>query len=37
MPRVVRLLAHVETYLSRAEIQHVYLGATAALRKDIAQ
>ncbi|MEW1613122.1 MULTISPECIES: chorismate mutase [unclassified Streptomyces] len=37
MPRVVRLLAHVETHLSRAEIQHVYLGATAALRKDIAQ
>ncbi|WP_069172310.1 chorismate mutase [Streptomyces griseus] len=37
MPRVVRILAHVETYLSRAEISHVYLGATGALRKDIAQ
>ncbi|MDF6041594.1 chorismate mutase [Streptomyces sp. NPDC005318] len=37
MPRVVRILAHVETYLAKAEIQHVYLGATAALRKDIAQ
>ncbi|KQX33521.1 chorismate mutase [Streptomyces sp. Root63] len=37
MPRVVRILVHVETYLSRAEISHVYLGATAALRKDIAQ
>ncbi|MYW10560.1 chorismate mutase [Streptomyces sp. SID2563] len=37
MPRVVRVLAHVETYLSKAEINHVYLGATAALRKDIAQ
>lgn len=37
MPRVVRVLAHVQTPLSRAEIQHVYLGATAALRKDIAQ
>ncbi|MFC8534046.1 chorismate mutase [Streptomyces sp. NPDC057249] len=37
MPRVVRILAHVETYLSKAEINHVYLGATAALRKDIAQ
>ncbi|MFI8438775.1 chorismate mutase [Streptomyces sp. NPDC079020] len=37
MPRVVRILAHVETPLSRAAIQHVYLGATATLRKDIAQ
>ncbi|MCX5313992.1 chorismate mutase [Streptomyces sp. NBC_01724] len=37
MPRVVRILAHVETYLAKSEIQHVYLGATAALRKDIAQ
>ncbi|MFB6816908.1 chorismate mutase [Streptomyces sp. NPDC056347] len=37
MPRVVRVLAHVETYLSKSEIAHVYLGATAALRKDIAQ
>lgn len=37
MPRVVRILAHVETGLPRARIQHVYLGATAALRKDIAQ
>lgn len=37
MPRVVRLLAHVETYLPRSEITHVYLGATAALRKDITQ
>ena len=37
MPRVVRLLAHIETELSRTEINHVYLGAAAALRKDIAQ
>ena len=37
MPLVVRILAHVETYLAKSEIQHVYLGATAALRKDIAQ
>ncbi|MFH8759340.1 chorismate mutase [Streptomyces atroolivaceus] len=37
MPRVVRVLAHVETYLSKSEISHVYLGATGALRKDIAQ
>jgi chorismate mutase len=37
MPRVVRILAHVETYLAKSEITHVYLGATASLRKDIAQ
>ncbi len=37
MPRVVRILAHVETDLAKSEIQHVYLGAAAALRKDIAQ
>lgn len=37
MPRVVRILAHIETYLPKSEIGHVYLGATAALRKDIAQ
>ncbi|WP_432094948.1 chorismate mutase [Streptomyces sp. bgisy100] len=37
MPRVVRLLAHVETGLAKAQISHVYLGAAAALRKDIAQ
>ncbi|MEV0093149.1 chorismate mutase [Streptomyces sp. NPDC050738] len=37
MPRVVRVLAHVETYLPRSEIAHVYLGAAGALRKDIAQ
>ncbi|MFI6286183.1 chorismate mutase [Streptomyces sp. NPDC051018] len=37
MPRVVRILAHVETGLGRAALAHVYLGAAAALRKDIAQ
>lgn len=37
MPRVVRLLAHVETLRSKNEIQHVYLGGAAALRRDIAQ
>ncbi|WP_431045137.1 chorismate mutase [Streptomyces sp. P1-3] len=37
MPRVVRILAHVETGLERSEVAHVYLGAAAALRKDIAQ
>ncbi|MEY7976791.1 chorismate mutase [Streptomyces pilosus] len=37
MPRVVRVLAHIESDRPRAEIAHVYLGAAAALRKDIAQ
>lgn len=37
MPRVVRVLAHIETDRPRADIAHVYLGAAAALRKDIAQ
>lgn len=37
MPRVVRVLAHIECDKPRADIAHVYLGAAAALRKDIAQ
>ena len=37
MPRVVRLMAHVETDRTRAQIQHVYLRGAAALRLDIAQ
>jgi chorismate mutase len=37
MPRVVRVLAHIESDKARADIAHVYLGAAAALRKDIAQ
>ncbi|MFD9721567.1 chorismate mutase [Streptomyces sp. NPDC059076] len=37
MPRVVRVLAHIESGLDRAEVNHVYLGATSFLRKDIAQ
>lgn len=37
MPRVVRLLMHLETSKSRAELQHVYLRGAAALRLDIAQ
>ncbi|KOG87137.1 chorismate mutase [Streptomyces varsoviensis] len=37
MPRVVRILAHVETDTERSKIAHVYLGAAGALRKDIAQ
>ncbi|WP_432073990.1 chorismate mutase [Streptomyces wuyuanensis] len=37
MPRVVRVLAHIESDLPKSEVVHVYLGAAAALRKDIAQ
>ncbi len=35
MPRVVRLLAHVETDLPRGEVHHVYLRGAAALRRDL--
>jgi chorismate mutase len=35
MPRVLRLLAHVETDAERAEIRHVYLRGAAALRTDL--
>ena len=35
MPRVIRLLAHVETSLARSEIRHVYLRGAAALRTDL--
>lgn len=37
MPRVLRLLAHVETSLSRDHIRHVYLRGAAALRTDLPQ
>jgi chorismate mutase len=37
MPRVVRLLMHVETARPRAAVQHVYLRGAVALRLDIAQ
>jgi chorismate mutase len=35
MPRVVRMMAHVETHLAREEITHVYLHGAAALRRDL--
>jgi len=35
MPRVVRMLAHVETDLSKREITHVYLHGAAKLRSDL--
>lgn len=35
MPRVVRLLAHVDTDRDREGIRHVYLRGAAALRTDL--
>ncbi|HEY2204168.1 MAG TPA: chorismate mutase [Pseudonocardia sp.] len=35
MPRVLRLMAHVETDRARADIRHVYLRGAAALRTDL--
>ena len=35
MPRVVRMLAHVETDLARADVTHVFLHGAAALRRDL--
>ncbi|MCZ2828804.1 chorismate mutase [Modestobacter sp. VKM Ac-2986] len=37
LPRVLRLMAHVDTPLPRADVQHVYLRGAVALRRDIAQ
>ena len=37
LPRVLRLMAHVETPKARSDIQHVYLRGAVALRRDIAQ
>ncbi|MBC7561054.1 MAG: chorismate mutase [Dermatophilaceae bacterium] len=37
MPRVIRLMALVNTPLRRDEISHVYLRGATALRRDLAQ
>jgi chorismate mutase len=37
MPRVVRMMAHVETDLSRREITHAYLHGAANLRRDLSR
>lgn len=37
MPRVLRLLAHVELDKPRSAIHHVYLRGAAALRTDLPQ
>ena len=35
MPRVIRVLAHVDTDLTREDIQHVYLHGARQLRTDL--
>lgn len=37
LPRVVRLMAHADLDVPRAQVQHVYLRGATALRLDIAQ
>jgi len=37
MPRVIRLMAHVNTTLLRDQVTHVYLRGATALRRDLAQ
>lgn len=37
MPRVVRVMAHVNTERPRDQVQHVYLRGTETLRSDLAQ
>ncbi len=36
MPRIVRMMAHIETERTRRDITHVYLHGAAALRRDLA-
>ena len=37
LPRVVRVMAHVESPLARADVSHVYLRGAEVLRRDLAQ
>ena len=37
LPRVVRVLVHLETSRTRAELTHVYLRGAEVLRLDLAQ
>jgi chorismate mutase len=37
LPRVLRVLAHVESERARSEIRHVYLRGAAQLRTDLPQ
>jgi chorismate mutase len=35
LPRIVRVMAHVDTDQTRSEITHVYLHGAASLRRDL--
>ncbi len=37
MPRVVRMMAHVETDLPKSDITHVYLHGAVGLRRDLSR
>jgi chorismate mutase len=37
LPRVVRLMAHAELDVPRADVRHVYLRGAEQLRRDLAQ
>ena len=37
LPRTVRVMAHVESSLSKSEVAHIYLHGAKSLRRDIAQ
>lgn len=37
LPRIVRVMAHVDTDLSRSDITHVYLHGAASLRRDLSR
>ena len=37
MPLVIRLMAHVNTTLTRPQVTHVYLRGAITLRQDLAQ
>jgi chorismate mutase len=37
LPRIIRLMMHVESSRPRSEIQHIYLRGATALRSDLAQ
>jgi chorismate mutase len=37
LDRIIRVLMHVESHKSKAEIGHIYLHGATALRKDLAQ
>ncbi len=37
LPRVIRVMLHVESERDRSDIRHVYLRGAARLRRDLAQ